>query len=305
MTYDKKKLIKYLIWTFALSWVLQAGAIVCVYAGIKPAFNALLTLAMFTPMIATLIVKAPFKVMGFVPRWKGLFKYILMAWLLPIALIILGTIVYFLVFPDQFSPSGEYLQAVLGETVIEQMNAVHMPIETMIVIQILQGIFLSPIVNAIPSLGEEAGWRGFMYPQLKLRFGKFRGRIYGGLIWGVWHFPVIIFAGYEYGVSYIGAPYLGPIAMLVFTISVGILLDDIEEKSRCIWLPAVAHGVINGFAAASTMLSTMAHLEERMIFGPVCVGLVGGSFFVVYAVYILIRDRKKDIFTITNEDFIQ
>ena len=46
---------------------------------------------------------------------------------------------------------------------------------------------------------------------------------------GVWHWPVIILAGYEYGTDYIGSPILGPLVFCLFTIAGGILLDFVYE----------------------------------------------------------------------------
>ena len=39
----------------------------------------------------------------------------------------------------------------------------------------------------IREVGGEVGWRGAMDPMLKDHFGKVKGSIIGGAIWGVWH----------------------------------------------------------------------------------------------------------------------
>jgi membrane protease YdiL (CAAX protease family) len=38
---------------------------------------------------------------------------------------------------------------------------------------------------------EELGWTGFAYPQLRSRLGALRGALLLGLLWGLWHFPVV------------------------------------------------------------------------------------------------------------------
>lgn len=38
---------------------------------------------------------------------------------------------------------------------------------------------------------EELGWSGFAYPRLRARFGLLRGAALLGLIWGLWHVPVV------------------------------------------------------------------------------------------------------------------
>jgi uncharacterized protein len=38
---------------------------------------------------------------------------------------------------------------------------------------------------------EEIGWTGFAYPRMHARFGAFGGAVLLGLLWGVWHLPVV------------------------------------------------------------------------------------------------------------------
>ena len=38
---------------------------------------------------------------------------------------------------------------------------------------------------------EEFGWTGFAYPRMSARLGALRGALLLGLLWGLWHFPVV------------------------------------------------------------------------------------------------------------------
>ena len=38
---------------------------------------------------------------------------------------------------------------------------------------------------------EEFGWTGFAYPRMSSKLGALRGALLLGLLWGLWHFPVI------------------------------------------------------------------------------------------------------------------
>jgi membrane protease YdiL (CAAX protease family) len=46
------------------------------------------------------------------------------------------------------------------------------------------------------SLGEELGWRGFLLPELLKRHRPLMASLILGIIWGLWHLPIDIYAGY-------------------------------------------------------------------------------------------------------------
>ncbi len=141
-------------------------------------------------------------------------------------------------------------------------------------------------------LGEEVGWRGFMYPELKAGYGRTKGLLIGGVIHGAWHFPAIIIAGFEYGKDYIGAPLLGLIVFCIFTISMGIVLDFLYVKSGSIWLSAILHGMINAEASPRMVLGN-GH-PERSVFGPVDVGLIAAIPMMSCAAFLLWYQYKHD-----------
>lgn len=66
-----------------------------------------------------------------------------------------------------------------GETM---MSLINMPV--MLVVQIL--LFF------ITALGEEIGWRGFLGPKLTVLFGFKKGVLMSGIIWAIWHFPMML-----------------------------------------------------------------------------------------------------------------
>jgi hypothetical protein len=59
---------------------------------------------------------------------------------------------------------------------------------------VLIGLVLGPTLNAIGGLGEEIGWRGFLYKELG-SLGFWRCSLVTGVLWALWHVP-LFFEGY-------------------------------------------------------------------------------------------------------------
>ncbi|NIM48808.1 MAG: CPBP family intramembrane metalloprotease, partial [Gemmatimonadales bacterium] len=48
-----------------------------------------------------------------------------------------------------------------------------------------------PLSGLAATFGEEYGWRGFLQDEL-VKLGTLRGVLLIGVVWGLWHFPVIL-----------------------------------------------------------------------------------------------------------------
>ena len=289
------KTLKYLLFTFISAYILQI--IACHdhdlgnYAGMM-SFGNLLAFCMFMPTIGALIAGANIRGMGWIPDLLHHKKLLLLAWLLPTLTQLLGAAFYYLVFPDEFDTTGIFLQET-EPSAYRELEASGKPYASYVLREIFFS-FTSPqiVVSMLLGLGEEIGWRGFLFPRLKKRLGRVRGLLLGGVIHGAWHFPLMLLVGYEYGKDYIGAPLLGLFAFCVFTTATGIVSDFLYEKSECIWLPALFHGSINS-TFNPYMLNTCEH-DERSVFGPVDIGLISVLPMLLLAVNILYYERKRE-----------
>ena len=295
----KKTMIKYMTVTFAVSWVLQVIASIAANtiegANGQGIFKGILALCMFIPMVGTLAAKGTLKGLGWVPKLNGkTVKFYLMAWLLPAVTTALGAVLYFLIFPTHFDTTGAYIKMqgeATGTDIMADMAKKGINYEGFVALNIITA-FSGTFINALLAVGEEAGWRGFLNPALKERFGKVKGLLLGGVIWGVWHFPVIIIAGYEYGKEYIGAPFAGPVVFCIVTITWGIIADYIYEKTGCIWAAAIFHGSVNAFGILP-MIFFEPKLADHMILGPVPVGIISIIPSLAIAAVMLLRNREE------------
>ena len=283
-----KTLRTFLFWAFGLAWPLQGLASWMALRGNLTGFTYVLAVSMFAPLAALLLAKVPLKSLGWKLNLRGNVRWYLAAWLLPSVICALGAALYFLIFPARFDGSGAAYLATLPPEAQQQFELQALPASFLILISALAAIIYAPFLNVIPCLGEEAGWRGFLTPYLKARCGRTKGLLLSGLIWGVWHWPVIIFAGYEYGLAYWGAPVLGPLLFCVFTTALGILFSLLYEKTGSIWICALGHGAINSFANTPSLFLVPDSGYQQTL-GPFANGLIGGLPLILLALFVLLK----------------
>lgn len=283
-----KTLFKYLLWAFGLGWAVQIPAAILALRGNTLIFQGLTMLSMFAPLVATVLADVPLRSLGWRPRLRGNVRWYLAGWLCPALLCTLGAALYFLLFPARLDASGSAFLATLSEEARQQFEAQAIPASVFVLIQVIAALSYAPFLNAIPAVGEEAGWRGVMLPRLKERFGRVRGLLLGGVIWGAWHWPLMLIAGYEYGLHYWGAPLLGMLLFCLFTTALGILLDALYVKTGSIWAPALAHGAVNACSGLPLLLLNPSY-ADRLTVGPLPIGVIGGAPLFLSALFILLK----------------
>lgn len=95
----------------------------------------------------------------------------------------------------------------------------------------------------ITAVGEEIGWRGFLWPLVRRRFTFLPAWVIVTAIWWLYHLPFVVLGWYG---SLGGLPAF-TVAILGFGAFVGVITD----RSRAIWPSVVAHGAWNGLVATS------------------------------------------------------
>ena len=295
--YSRKKVIIFLLWTFIAAYLIQFIA-ASVYRTNMQAGQIIVAVMMFVPALGVLLCGRGFAGMGWKPEIRRNLRYYLLAWFSPMILSAAGMALYFLFFPGHFDLSGEYMAYSAGEETMRQMETQGVSYPMYVLVTFISAITIAPLINTVVALGEELGWRGFLYPQLKERFGKQTGWILGGIIWGVWHWPLIALIGYEYGaaagnpIGYAGFPVSGMITFGFVTVGWGILHDWLYEKSESIWVPSLFHGAINAFAGFPLVLCIINTGTARLL-GPAPVGVLSGLPFLLIALMLYLKAGKE------------
>ncbi|MBE5942089.1 MAG: CPBP family intramembrane metalloprotease [Lachnospiraceae bacterium] len=289
---SKKQFVIYMTVTFALAWILEMIASIFANKGNQMMFTIIMPITMYMPFLGVLVARIPLKGMGWVPHLKGKIRYVLFALWMPAILSILGGVLFFVIFPDTFDSEFLTLRGILEEAgALEQFEAQGLTIPMYLLITSLQAVTIAPFMNMFVTLGEEVGWRGALYPYLKKKLGINLGRIVGGAIWGAWHWPIMIFAGYEYGKEYIGAPVLGPIVFCICTIMMGILHDYVYEKTETIWLPSLMHGATNAFTIFAYLVKP--EYSNMAILGPAYIGIISMIPMIIIAAMICLKKTRN------------
>ena len=280
-----KRLAVFLGVTFGLSWTTWAIASIITGAatqGVSASMPMVVIVAvsMFFPLVGAFAANAAAPMEQRIdlclrPRIKGNGRLYASAWLLPAVLTFIGGTLFFLVFPQLFDGDATQLRSALEASGVpaDQLGLVVMG-------QLLAAVTVGPLINTIPSLGEEVGWRGMLLPLLCERMSERRAAIVSGIIWGLWHAPIIAM-GHNFGMSYPGFPVTGILTMVVACTSIGCLLSWLRLRSGSVWPCAVAHGAINAITNAGVLFSTAG----ATLYGPSALGLVAGIPTMLLAVF--------------------
>lgn len=106
---------------------------------------------------------------------------------------------------------------------------------------LLQGLLAGLTINALFAFGEEYGWRGFLADELR-PLGTLRANLLTGVVWGLWHAPIIIVMGHNYGSEWgWGVPL-----MVAWTTPLAFILSWARLRSGSVLAPAILHGAYNG-----------------------------------------------------------
>jgi membrane protease YdiL (CAAX protease family) len=113
------------------------------------------------------------------------------------------------------------------------------------------------LLGCISALGEEIGWRGFLWPLMRRRLTFVASTAIMSGIWWIYH-AGLIFAGW-YG--FIGGIPAFTVGLLGFVLFVGVL----TERSRSVWPSVLAHGSWNGLV--QSYFSSSGAVEDRVFTG--------------------------------------
>jgi len=215
-----------------------------------------------------------------VPRFLG---YLALAFLIPIGIGLLSMPIataFGLYEPDVENFSG--LQQAFS-----QAGVTDIPAEVLLIGQFINIFLASWFINLVPALGEEIGWRGWLTPQL-LPLGVVPTIVITGVIWGLWHTPLILL-----GHNYPHLPgWLAVGAMVIFCTVIGGVLAWLTIRTNSVWPAALGHSTINATAALPLLFSADTTYDTAHV------GIAGTTGWLVTAGVLLILFLTKSFRTV-------
>ena len=232
-----QKIVTFLAITLILSSIfyyaiLSAGT---VYAASGIYVFGLMWVPGIAGIITQLIYEHTLRGLGWKP---GKFKYLAIAWLLPLAYCL---VVYSITW---LTGLGGFPNPELMAPIQERWGGLTSSPILQILLTATLASFIGMVVGLISALGEEIGWRGLLVPELFKVTSFTKTALISGAVWTLWHFPLLFFADYNLP----GAPrwYAGTM-FAVMVIGISFAFAWLRLKSGSLWTAAMFHAMHNVF----------------------------------------------------------
>jgi len=215
---DFRSVIIFVVISFTLAWLVALP----LWLGdglASPLFPIAGVAMMATPAIAALItvffVERPQRKARALSLWplkpaRRLIGYSLLGVFVPIVLVLVALPIGALlgVYPADFANLSGFRETITAQ--LQALGQSELPLSLgMLILLQLVTLPAAAFINLIPALGEELGWRGWLFPKL-MPLGAVPAILVSGVIWGLWHAPLILL-----GYNYPGVPgWLGLTAMI-------------------------------------------------------------------------------------------
>ena len=130
--------------------------------------------------------------------------------------------------------------------------------------------------------GEELGWQGYALNKLQEYYSPIKATIIDSVLWGVWHFPILIISGYT-GLNFI----LYFVVFLIALIAFSVMSNYFYNKTKNILISMWMHFLFNFFFGMAILATGLDNLTLLI---PVCAG-----YCIVAIIILFILRNKKSV----------
>jgi membrane protease YdiL (CAAX protease family) len=104
---------------------------------------------------------------------------------------------------------------------------------------------LGLLFGLLAGFSEEFGWSGFAYPRMRARFGAHPAAILLGLLWGLWHLPVVDSLGVDHPHGHAWPLFF--LSFLLVLASLRVLISWLYTSTGSLQLAQLMHASSTGF----------------------------------------------------------
>lgn len=240
---DRKGIVSYLLITFSITYAIEIGLGLAGFRwdGVPPILGQyILAGVMWVPALATVltikfVTKEGFGITNL--RFGPLKPYLYAALVIPLLFAVTYGLTWLLGLGAPDWQLSELFR--MAQSSGADMATAPEP-STVLIGLFFVSLIVGPTINGIFGFGEELGWRGYLLPKL-MPLGKPVAYTLGGILWGLWHAPLILL-----GFNYPGYPLLGVLWMCALTTALGIFLNEMTLRYKSSILAGSIHGAFNG-----------------------------------------------------------
>jgi uncharacterized protein len=235
------------------------------HAGKMDSGNLLyVTGAMWSPALAAFATKRIFgeSIRDLPWRW-GDSRYAWLAYVIPIAY---ALPVYLFVWLGGF---GAFDASLLSK-IARDFGWLNFPPALVLTLFVVITGTLGMVGKASRALGEEIGWRGFLVPELAKVVSFPAIGLISGIMWAIYHYPVLLFADYNAGTS----AWFGLTCFTLGVVAESFILAWLVLRARSLWPAAILHASHNLFIQSIFTPLTSDTGSTKYIIDEFGVGLV-------------------------------
>ena len=258
----------FLLLTFGLSWLTQAGLSRRFPEGVPATQMAVLGLipGLVAVFVCAFVDRRSLRELGL--RWGRGGRWYVAAWLLPAALGWAAFGVALLLHQGEFDTGFFQLNTALylqqGGGSLPNPTATGLGV-------ILFSLTLSLLPATLAGLGQEFGWRGYLLPRL-LPLGRLPALLITGALAGLWYLPIML-----HGTPTASGRVVGAVLLVGGHALFGVLLGWLRLASESVLVASVGRGSLEGPAAMP-----LALLRDRNDLTTGLTGLIGQALLLLF-----------------------
>ncbi|MDE7267018.1 MAG: CPBP family intramembrane metalloprotease [Lachnospiraceae bacterium] len=301
-----KRLVMFLSICFGVAWAVELFGVIPMYRSGDPDMvkeaAELISQIMLTPALAALVTRL-FTREGLVK--SGLqFNFLeqrflfLFGWFGMSVLTLIGAVIYFVIFQNNFDPNMTNLVAAYHESAVNAGTQItDVEIVAGVKTDLLMKLFTAAVLDIINAFGEEWGFRAYLLPKLFRKIGTIPAMLLSGFASGLWYAPLVAI-GYYYGEGNGGFPVVNIAAMCLFGTVTGIIYAFLTLRTGSIFPAVFAHSTLNVMMAQASQFTFDG---GNFFIGPAPTGILAGIPLIITAVICLVHIHKHPIQASTEE----